>query len=209
MKVHETRFLNIIILSLLIFTMTSVLCSAQEWSRTEKSEIYGICRIMDGGDSTISYVPSEEEMEIEIKVNVHDTTVYGIGLGYNLTEKYNLNTDFLFGSVDTTGTQRQAQEGAPEVKSSPGLFVWDVNLDYSFWTRRFSPLLTGGIGALYFTGDDYDEADFSYNLGIGFRWDARDYLFVKAVYRFMWTKMHNHDTRILFDGLSLGIGYMY
>jgi len=59
------------------------------------------------------------------------------------------------------------------------------------------------------SGDDYDEADLSYNLGAGLRWDAMDYLFVKAVYRFMWTKMDNHDTRILLDGLSLGIGYMY
>ena len=198
-KVHETRFLTIVILSLLIFAMTSTLCTAQEWSRKDKSEIYGIYQIVNGDDSTIS------DETVEIKVDVQDTEVFGIGLGYNFTEKYNLNTDFLFGSIDTTG----APEGAQEEKNSPGLFVWDVNLDYNFRKSRFSPLVTGGIGVLYFSGDGYDEPDFSYNLGAGLRWDARDYLFVKVVYRFVWTKMDYHDSRILLDGISLGIGYMY
>jgi len=198
MKVHDTRFLTIVILSLLVFAMTSALCSAQQWSRLDRSQIYGIFQTMNGDKSTVK--PDE------IKVEVHDTDVYGIGLGYDFTEKWNLNTDFLFGTINTTGAPEGAKE---EIKLSPSLFIWDVNLDYNFWKHRFSPLLTGGIGCFYFSGDDYDEADFSYNLGAGLRWDARDYLFIKAIYRLTWTKMVDTEDRILLDGISLGIGYMY
>lgn len=204
MKVHETRLLTTFVLSLLIFTMTSVLCSAQEWSRTEKSEIYGIFQTMDGDNSTISDEISD--ITVKVKVDIHDTEVYGIGLGYNFTEKWNLNTDFLFGTIDTKGT---LEGTTSEINLSPSLYVWNLNLDYNFWKRRFSPLVTGGIGCLYFSGDEYNETDFSYNLGAGLRWDALDFLFIKAVYRMTWTKMEDHEHRILLDGISLGVGYMY
>lgn len=203
MKVHDTKFLTII-LSLLVFATTSALCSAQQWSRTEKGEIYGIFQTMDGDESSALFEVEGLETKLKGKVKVHDTDVYGLGLAYNFTDHLNLNTDFLLGTIDTAG-KLEGQEN----EWNPTIFVWDVNLDYNFWKSRFSPLVTGGLGCFYFSGDGYSETDFSYNIGAGLRWDALDFLFIKAVYRMTWTKMDDHEHRILLDGISLGVGYMY
>lgn len=89
----------------------------------------------------------------------------------------------------------------------------DFNLDVNILKSRFTPMVSGGIGFIRFTGGfnggAFDETDFSYNLGWGFRWDVTNHFLIKAIYRATWTKLEDSDESILLDGISLGIGYVF
>lgn len=199
MKVHTTKFSTIIILSLLAFVMTSSVCSAQEYSRSGKSEIFGMFQTMGGGDAS----------KTGLAFDFDDTTVYGFGFGYNIDNHWNLNTDLLFGStdIDVSGSLATATKGDTD------LWLWNVNLDYNFFEDRLTPLVTAGIGVFGMSGDfnngrSFSESNFSYNLGVGGRWDISDNLFLKAIYRITWHDLEDMDGPD-FDGVMFSIGYKW
>lgn len=178
--------------------MTSTVCRAQEWSRKGKGEIFALGQHM-GADTTTG---------LGITLELDDTIVGGFGVGTNFNDHVNLNTDFFFGSTNVTG-----RASGVEVEADSDLIGWDVNLDINILKSRITPMVTGGIGFIRFKGDvlgfDFDETDFSYNVGGGVRWDATDHFLIKAIYRATWTKMEDTDEAILFDGVSLSIGYIF
>lgn len=194
-KVRTIRSLTIA-LSLLAFVITPSVCKAQEWSRKGKGEIFGVIQTMSGDKTTFSGAYYETgEMD--------DTTAYGFGFGWNLNDHLNLNTDLLFGFTDITQTR-----GATTVTSDTDLFIWDINLDYNILKDRLTPMVTGGIGFIRFSGVVYDEVGFSYNFGAGLRWDVRDNLSIKAMYRGTWTEWEYGD-RMLLDGITVSIACMF
>jgi len=197
-KAKKIRILTIICLSLVVFITTSIVCNAQEWSRKDKGEIFVLGQQM-GDDSTTG---------LGIELEVDDTIVGGLGIGYNFHDHLNLNMDMFFGSTDLI-----AKGYGETVKADTDLFGMDFNLDYNILKSRFTPMITGGIGFINFSGDvggyDFKETDFSYNLGVGFRWDITDHFLCKGIYRFTWTELEDTDDSILLDGISLSIGYLF
>jgi len=194
MKVYTTKFYTITILSLLAFVMTSSVCSAQEWIRTGKTEIFGTFQTMGGGETS----------GLGVTVDFDDATVYGFGIGYNLDNHFNLNTDFLFGSTDFTATGFGAT-----IEGDVDLWLWNVNLDYNFFEDRLTPVVTGGIGLFGLSSEDSSESNFSYNLGFGGRWDISDNFAVKALYKFTWTALKDSDSNTRFDGVMVSLVYMF
>ena len=201
-KKARIRLLGIILGGLLVFITTATIGSAQEWSRKGKGEIFVLGQQMSG-DTTTS---------LGIEIEVDDTTVGGLGMGYNFNDYLNLNWDMFFGSTDLA-----AKSYGVSLKGDTDLFGMDVNLDYNILKSRFTPIVTGGIGFIRFDGTwegeyssvSFDETDFSYNLGAGFRWNITDHLLVKGVYRFTWTELEDTDDSILLDGVTLSIGYVF
>lgn len=199
MKVHTTKFSTIIILSLLAVVMTSAVCSAQEYSRKGQTELYGILQTMGGGKATTSGK----------NVGFDDTTVYGFGFGINITDHWNLNMDLLFGSTDL-------EPGGPLSTATSGdtsLWLWNINVDYNILSQRLTPLVTAGIGLFGMSGDfdngaSFSESNFSYNLGVGGRWDISDNLFLKAIYRITWHDLEGMDGPD-FDGIMVSIGFKW
>lgn len=143
-----------------------------------------------------------------LDIEVEDAFVLGAGLGMNLNDYINLNFDTWFGRTDIN-----ARGPGFFSKTKSDLVGIDVNLDYHLLRSQVTPVLTGGIGFVRFTGSvaglDFDEADFSYNLGGGIRWDISTNLFFKGLYRFTWTELEDTQDRILLDGLSFSIGYVF
>lgn len=197
-KLRTVSLLTIMFLSLIAFVMTSTVCSAQEWSRKDKGEIFALCQHMSG-DTTSG---------LGIEMEVDDTTVGGFGIGSNFNDHLNLNADMFFGSTDMIG-----RAYGVTVTADTYLFGMDFNLDVNILKSRFTPMVSGGIGFINFTGDfnggDFDETDFSYNLGAGFRWDVTDHFLIKGIYRATWTKLEDTDDSILLDGVSLSSGYVF
>ena len=109
-----------------------------------------------------------------------------------------------FGSMDLTATA-----GSLTIEDDCTLFGWDVNIDINILKYQFTPLVTGGIGFINFSGDDFDETDFSYNIGIGFRWDITDHFLMKGMYRSTWTELEDTDDNVQFDGVSVALGYIF
>ena len=182
MKVHTKKFSTIIILSMLVFVLTSSVCSAQG-SRSGRSEIYGILQNLGGAT-----VDEDDEVKLD------DAYVYGVGVGYNLDDHFNLNTDLVFGTQDAFDE---------DDRKSANAFLWNVNLDYNILEGPLTPLVSGGIGFATYRVDYMSGSDFTYNLGAGGRWDISDNFFIKALYKMTWFEDFDQD------GIFLGIGYMY
>jgi len=206
MNVQTTKLSTITIISLLVFTMTASLCSAQEWSREGKSELFGTLQMM--GSETIEYSFPDV---LPVTFDMDSTIMYGFGFGYNLSDHWNINTDLLFGSADTD----VKVPGATVETEDMDYILWDINIDYNIWKSRFTPLLTAGMGLMDFGIDTTSsagkvhESNYSSNLGAGVRWDIRDDLLLKVVYRSTWTEVHDADNDQRYDSISVSLAHMF
>jgi len=180
--------------------MTSAVCSAQDYSRKGKSEIFGMFQTM--GSDTVK----ETITGLKLPLEFDSTTIYGFGIGFNATDHWNMNTDLLFGSTDASMTYL----GNTTVMDTD-LFLWDINVDYNIMANRLTPLVTAGIGFFNVSGSSggFDETHFSYNIGAGGRWDITDNILVKAVYRITWTELDDTDKSLQLDGVCLSVAYMF
>ena len=206
MNVQTTKLSTITIISLLVFAMTANLCSAQEWSRKGKYELLGTLQMMGSETAEYSYPAA-----LPVTFDMDSTILYGFGLGYNITDHWNINTDLLFGSADTDVKVPNVTVETADMD----YVLWDINFDYNIWKSRFTPLVTGGIGLMDFGIDttsnegNVHESNVSSNLGAGVRWDIKDNLLLKLIYRSTWTEMSDSDNDQRYDSVSLSAAYMY
>ncbi len=182
----------------LVLLFSSGLGNAQDWSRKWKSEVYLLGQNMRG-DTTSG---------LGITLELKDTNAGGLGFGTNINDYINLNWDILFGSMDITGKGFGRQ-----VTVKTNFWGMNLNLDYNILKTTITPMITGGVGFLNFSGSaggfNFSETDFSYNLGAGFRWDITRHILAKALYRATWTKLKDTDKTIMFAGPALSIGYIF
>lgn len=152
------------------------------------------------------YVAGDTTTGLGITTEVDDFPAFGFGLGYNFHENFNVNGEMLFSSTDFIGSS-----GAQRVKINSDVWIGNLNLDYYFLKTSLTPLLTGGIGFINFRGehDSFEETDFSYNAGAGFRWEMTNQFFIKAIYSFIWTKLKDSDNTLMLHGPSLMIGFSF
>jgi opacity protein-like surface antigen len=202
-KPIQTHFLGIFLISLVAVMLTAAVCSAKEWSRKGKGEIFALGQYM-GGDTEIFTIAGSK-----VSFKLDDTIAGGIGYGYNFSDYFNVNMDLSYGRTNSTSTLLGIS-----FKDHTNLIAGDLNLDFNVLRSRLTPLVTGGIGVIRFKGAitegfDFDESDFSYNVGGGVRWDVSDHFFIKAIYRSIWTKMKDADKSIRFNVGALSIGYIF
>jgi len=140
----------------------------------------------------------------EKRLEISDNTAGGFGAGINI-EKFNLNMDFLFGSTVVKIDQ---------MKLDSKLFLFDANLDYSFFKYSVTPLVTAGIGSVTFSDsfiqiETLSETDFSYNIGFGLRCAIFNNYLIRGLYRATWTTIKETDNAIMFNGISVNVGYIF
>ena len=209
MDVGKIKLSTISIIILSVFTITAGLCSAQEWSRKGKAEIFGSFTMISS--ETVEYSYPEDVNQLPVTFDMDSTYLYGFGFGYNITDHWNINTDLLFGSADAdvmvAGTKVESED--------MDYILWDINIDYSIWKSRLTPFVTAGIGLVDFGIDTttyagkVHESNFSSNLGAGVRWDITDNLMLKVLYRSIWTEVHDADNDQRYDNIGVNIGYMF
>ena len=190
------------ILICIFLTATSSISIAQDWSRKGKGELYIFGQYM-GGDTTTAKVFGEK-----FSIKLDDTIAGGLGYGFNFNDHFNLNFDLFYGQADVKGNPF-----GERVSGDTNLIGFDMNADLNVLKNRLTPLITAGIGYIRFDGDfegnDFDETDFSYNVGGGIRWDVTDHLLLKVVYRSLWTKLEDTEDSLRFDVIALSIGYIF
>ena len=85
-----------------------------------------------------------------------------------------------------------------------------MNLDHNFWKKSLTPLVIGGVDIMNFDGDmgtyDFSGNNLCYNLGVGVRWDINDSIFVKRLYRWLWTELDGTDDEMKLDGFYFAGG---
>ncbi len=198
-NIHTANFFAIILFSILAFVITPGICSAEEWNRTGRGEVFAFGQSM-GGDTAIGF---------GISLDLDDTIVGGFGVGTNVNDHINLNTDMFFGSTDI-----MARGFGGTLRGDTTLIGWNANIDINILKDNVTPMVTGGVGFIAFRGDyntglTFQETDFSYNLGAGVRWDASDHFLIKSLYRVTWTELEDTDGAIRFDGINLSVGYIF
>jgi opacity protein-like surface antigen len=186
--------------------MTVSLCTAQEWSRKGKNELFAAIKFM--GSEEIKYsVP----LALPVTLDMDSTYIYGLGYGYNFSDHWNINTDLLFGFADTDVKVANTTVETDDMD----YILWNVNIDYNIWKSRFTPLVTGGIGLMHVGIDTttdvgkVSENNFSSNLGLGVRWDIKDNLLLKAIYRSTWTDVRDADNKQRFESFGVSVAYMF
>lgn len=184
---------------LLYFILMPRLCDAQEWNRKGKAEIF-----LSG-----QYINGDTTSGLGLTLELDDAFAGGFGAGYNFNDYINLNTDLIFSYMDVTEVGFGVKTSADTT-----IFGWDLNLDYNLLKKHFTPLITGGIGLIKFSGEwtpdsKFRETDFSYNIGGGFRWNGMEHLLIKAIYKATWTKLENTDTSVVLTGITFMIGYTF
>ena len=156
-------------------------------------DVSGIVQQMTGGTTYFD----------QGKIEVKNFVGFGAGAGVNF-DKFNINLDFMFGSS--------------AIKSMNNFDIQiagaDINLEYQFLNYEITPLVFAGIGSVTFT-DSYtgqgniDETDFSYNFGAGFKWIIAEKFYLKGVYRVTSAKIAGTSDAIPFQGVSIGLGYIF
>lgn len=192
------------VIGALLVTVAVSTTRAEEkpWSRAYRGELYPIIQVL-GGDEITAY-------DGLVRLETETTPAFGAGMGVNLSDHLNINTELLVGRMDTV----QSIPFVPGTDEGMGMttWLWNANLDYNILKGRLTPLVTGGVGFVKFHNDAErrDETDFSYNLGVGGRWDITDRIALRVIYRSTWTtKLANADDPFQFGGVAASLIFMF
>lgn len=200
MNIQTTQRPTTIAASLFILTIAFTACNAQEFTRKGQTEICGVFQTMSSETLTSSNV-----FGWPITADLDSTMLFGVGIGHNITDHWNINTDILYGKQDWTVNQF----GFWPVTNDFTLYLFDVNVDYNIFKGPLTPLVTGGIGVMNIRGNGANETDFSYNVGAGARWDISEQFLLKIIYRIMWTDIEDADNTAQFGGINVNFGFKF
>jgi len=171
------------------------------WSRAYRGELYPIVQML-GGD-TVTTFNGVRQLETD------DTPVFGAGMGLNLNDHLNINTEFLLGSMGSAQGPAHIPDSAEDL--NVGVWLWNLNLDYNILKSRLTPLVTGGFGLfrVHEGSEHISETHWSYNVGAGGRWDITNSIALRVIYRLTWTRFENTDDPFQFDGVTANLIFMF
>ena len=195
---------------------TSALCTqaqiplaTEQFSRQNKFEIYGLGEYLHQDNTTFS-----DPNFGTVTMKMDDTGLGGAGAAFHFNDFFSIHADFMFGEATV---HTLAPDGSDVIPTETAfLQTGRFNLDYNMINRRLTPVLTAGIGYQYFQIDSqnsynsyYYETDFTWNVGVGFRWNVTDQFFIKVMGGAQWLEYsgaNNVTTQI--EGFFV-IGWMF
>jgi opacity protein-like surface antigen len=166
------------------------------WSRQGSLQLSGVVQML-GSDTVTAFHGTMRD-------KTDSTVVYGVALGGDFTDHFNLNTELLFGGAHDTFT-----EYGMTTEADSTIWLWNLNLDYNVLKGRLTPFVTGGIGFFGWSGEGFAETNFSYNVGAGGRWDITKNISLRVFYRFLWTTVQDADAANQFNGVGASLSFMF
>lgn len=142
-----------------------------------------------------------------------DNYGWGFGFHYNFNAHWNLGFDLAFNRPDyriTVNTADSPNEPPQirELEHTASRFDGQVNAQYNFLAGPITPFIQAGLGwttmdsnvvknyswwcgGWYYPycrayANTYDDTSFSYNLGLGLRWDVTDSVFLRGAFIQQW-----------------------
>jgi opacity protein-like surface antigen len=174
-------------------------------SRAGKTEFYGIGQYLHSSDITFDGPYGD------IKTKMDDTGLGGFGAAYHFNDFFSLRADFMFGGATFSADVPTSEGSTMAIKQDALIQTGRLNVDWNMINRRITPFVTVGIGYQYMEtelenappvgGWYYDpwygyvyyydhpvawQTDFTWNAGVGFRWNVTDTLFIKASANATW-----------------------
>lgn len=180
-----------------------------------------------------SYQNSQDEsFEGGAGLAIDDSVGWGFSFGWNWTSKVNLSYSFMVNKPDYSAVIVPDGEAPQTVDHELSKYSHHFNGTYHFLDGNITPFVTGGIGwtqldsniadglpevgcwwdprwgyVCYQDWDTYSETEFTYNLGVGVRWDINSNLFSRAAYTREFISVKGGDLN--FDMATLEIGWMF
>jgi len=163
---------------------------------------------------------------------------FGLGFGYNFTNNFALHLDGSWAHADYKATIATTDSvgnptGTASVNGTLDAATIALNLSYYLLNGPLTPFLMGGIGWTWAdsnipsgppTGtcwwdpwygyvctsyqNTYTKDYFSYNLGLGVRWDVQSGFFVRGIVDWQWLDLGKAGTNDFMGG-RLDLGYMF
>jgi opacity protein-like surface antigen len=192
-----------------LYSRAQIPMATEQFSRQNKFEVYGLGEYLHQDNTTFS-----DPYFGTVTMKMDDTGLGGVGFAYHFNDFFSLRSDFMFGEA----TVRTLAPDGTEVIPTETAFLQTgrFNLDYNMINRRLTPVLTAGIGYQYFQIDSqnsynsyYYETDFTWNVGVGFRWNVTDNFFIKVMGGAQWLEYsgaNNITTQI--EGFFV-LGWMF
>ena len=170
-------------------------------------------------------------------MDVDDSIGWGFTIGYNLSANWNFAYKFSLNKHDyTAAIVTDPEDGgdpvAINIDHEMDKYAHAANVTWHWFDGPLTPYLEGGIGYGKIdtnvpsqpptTGcwwdpwwgyicdtqwKTYDTSEFTYNLGIGVRWDINGALFMRGSYNREWMSVDAGDLE--FDTLSFDVGLMW
>lgn len=138
---------------------------------------------------------------------IKDDWGWGIGIHYNFDNHWNLGFDMAFNTPDYE-SKFPTEDGDVYVDHTANRFDGQLNLQYNFLRGPITPYLQAGLGWTYMDSNivksistycsgyyysycrayanTFDDTSFSYNLGLGLRWDVNEQVFLRGAYIQQW-----------------------
>ena len=206
---YVINFIGMFFLTQWLLILAPFPVEAQMWTRAGRWEIFLFGQEMAGDEAR------ETIRGVNVNTIVDDFAVFGLGVGYNIDDYFGIKLDLFGGTTDL-----EIERGLVTYKEDTDVSGMDLNFDVNFFKGPFTPFVTGGIGFIsfyedfddddtyYYDGYDYSTS-FSYNAGVGLRWEVTDHFFLKTLYRSIWSELEDTDETFQFDGFSMFAGYLF
>lgn len=204
---HPMKTALLLLAGCLLSVRAQIPMATEPLDRAHKTEVYGIGQYLHSEDITFAGPKGDVTMAMD------DTGLGGIGFGYHLNNYLSVRTELLFGSANFRGDLPTAAGGTVAIQQDVLVQTGRLNLDYNIINRRLTPFVTAGIGYQYLEAelDQLPPAEvcwwdpwwgwvcsdaqpiasdfqFTWNAGVGVRWDINDHLFVKVLAGANWVQ---------------------
>ena len=207
---------RLIILLLLLILSTSV--HAQRFNqkkmndapRYETWEVSLLAQYQTGTDA---------EGEQGSSIDIDSGWGWGFGIGWNWTEHWNLGYRFSLNKPDYSATivPEDPAEPPQTIDYDMSKYSHQFNVTYHFMKGPFTPYLQAGIGWTKLdsnllsrpptTWDTFKTSEFTYNLGVGLRWDVNGAIFMRGAWNRQFINLDNGN--LDFDTVTLEGGFMF
>lgn len=159
---------------------------------------------------------------------------FGLGFGYNMSDQFALNFGFDWYSVSYDANVIKQDGGTANISGAYDQWLTYVNLTFNLAEGPFVPYITGGIGYSfidtnipdgrpidgcywdpwwgYICGSYYPtktSSDFSYNAGIGIRYQFNPRFYTRLGYQMTWLDLGKANGSPYFDQIRLDFGWLY
>jgi len=176
----------------------------------------------------------DETSEGGSALDIDSTAGWGINIGWNWTAKWNFSYRFLMTKPSYLATLILEDPDALPVVLDNKLSKTShqLNATYNFRDKPFTPFVSAGIGwtkldsniptggadvgcwwdpwwgyICFADWKTFETSEFSYNLGLGLRWDINNAIFTRAAYSREFLKLDNGTLN--FDMAILELGLMF
>ena len=160
-------------------------------------------------------------------LDVDSDTGWSFGLAYNFDSHWNFGFNMDFNSQDYTAVLANDNGSTTSISHDMSVYHAQFNGTYHLMTGAFTPYVQAGAGwstfdsnitrpgsevcwwdpwwwTTYCTWDTYGDTEFSYNLGVGLRYEFNRNLFVRAGYTSQWAEAGGQEERLDLGRIEIG-----